>query len=140
MGENGALLAIKAGLPGPLGRLCRKCGADHWMYMKWKNGDDGARCAKCATSHSKRWKTAHPDKYREWSWKDRGINITVVEYNRLYEEQDGACAICAKQHGKLRVDHCHKTGKIRGLLCPRCNALAQDPDVLRLVLAYMEGG
>jgi hypothetical protein len=48
----------------------------------------------------------------------------------LFEQQDGKCAICGKTHGhvtvngvktKLAVDHDHATGKIRGLLCSRCN-------------------
>lgn len=59
-----------------------------------------------------------------------GINIK--EYNKMFENQKGLCAICNNSEirlnnrgniRKLCVDHCHKTGKIRGLLCSNCNYL-----------------
>jgi hypothetical protein len=49
----------------------------------------------------------------------------MEEYNNLFEKQNGKCAICngeSKDRGRaLDVDHDHKTGKIRGLLCVSCN-------------------
>lgn len=63
---------------------------------------------------------------REVHWK----SLPVAEYNALHDGQDGKCAICrepetaAHQSGQLKtlaVDHDHETGKIRGLLCSRCN-------------------
>lgn len=120
------------------GRTCRKCGADHWYAMKWKNGVDGWRCGPCSQVLRLKWKRRNPDKYREWSWREHGITMTVAEYESRLNEQGGGCAVCGRRHPKLRVDHCHKTGRVRGLLCARCNALAQDPDVLRDIIAYME--
>jgi len=59
------------------------------------------------------------------------FNITSKEYDILFEEQKGRCAICRNYETaksskrdrvkKLAVDHCHKTEIIRGLLCMRCN-------------------
>lgn len=45
-------------------------------------------------------------------------------YTQLFEKQQGVCAICKKlpSVGKLQIDHCHQTGKVRGLLCPACNS------------------
>lgn len=41
----------------------------------------------------------------------------------LLEKQHGVCSICKKSSvGKLQIDHCHATGKVRGLLCPVCNS------------------
>lgn len=58
-------------------------------------------------------------------------NITIDDYNELLNKQNGVCAICGNNetviHGKsgelkpLSVDHCHVTGKVRGLLCSSCN-------------------
>lgn len=58
------------------------------------------------------------------------FNLTLDEYNQMFIERDNKCDICnnpesAKhQNGKTRalaLDHCHETGKIRGLLCTSCN-------------------
>jgi protein-arginine kinase activator protein McsA len=39
----------------------------------------------------------------------------------MYALSDGKCNICNKKEKKLHVDHCHKTKKVRGLLCGSCN-------------------
>lgn len=53
------------------------------------------------------------------------FNMTVKSYFSMLEDQDGVCKICKKlcvKNQRLSVDHCHKTGKIRGLLCHNCNS------------------
>jgi hypothetical protein len=51
--------------------------------------------------------------------------ITLDDYNNMFENQEGRCWICKRHHSELErtlhVDHCHATGKVRGLLCDRCN-------------------
>lgn len=56
--------------------------------------------------------------------------ITLDEYDLIFDEQGGLCAICGKAEesrnnqgviGRLQVDHDHETGKVRGLLCQKCN-------------------
>lgn len=84
-------------------------------------------------------------------------NITLQEYDDLFEKQGGVCALCGKPETKmqkrkeggkvvldsLNVDHDHITGKVRGLLCYRCNTgigkLMDDPDLLRKAADYLEG-
>jgi hypothetical protein len=63
----------------------------------------------------------------------RRYNLTIEELQTLYEKQNHKCAICHQTEldlgRKLNVDHCHKTGKVRGLLCGSCNralGLLQD--------------
>lgn len=56
----------------------------------------------------------------------RKYGITQEQWNEMYEKQGGVCALCkipgrVGKHGKLAVDHCHETGRIRGLLCASCN-------------------
>lgn len=63
---------------------------------------------------------------RMCSWRKQGINgITIEVYNHLFEKQKGKCFICNTHQDRLSValsvDHNHTTGKIRGLLCRRCN-------------------
>ena len=62
-------------------------------------------------------------------------------------EQGGGCAICGREAweercGKLHVDHCHASGKVRGLLCEKCNhgigEFRDDPVLLVQAVAYLE--
>jgi hypothetical protein len=52
----------------------------------------------------------------------RVYGIGLEEYDRMYIEQEGRCAICHAPHDVLAIDHCHRTSRIRGLLCSRCNS------------------
>ena len=51
----------------------------------------------------------------------RNYGITPDAYERMYRDQGGACAICRVHHECLCVDHCHRTQRVRGLLCQNCN-------------------
>lgn len=62
--------------------------------------------------------------HREDLWKRQGIILTLEEYNQMALTQKFMCLICKKvEEGRMRlnVDHDHKTGQIRGLLCHKCN-------------------
>lgn len=64
-------------------------------------------------------------------------NLSLSEYDNLLKRQNGRCAICSvSSNGSvLVVDHCHKTRKVRGLLCAKCNtALGMFGDNLEGVL------
>lgn len=71
--------------------------------------------------------------------------ITADEYLAIYEYQGGRCALCRRATGKTRrlaVDHCHATGRVRGLCCKFCNRLlgfARDSaEFFRRCAAYLE--
>lgn len=53
----------------------------------------------------------------------QNYGITDAEYVEMWKKQDGKCALCGKDIGEayLDVDHDHKTGRVRGLLCRGCN-------------------
>jgi hypothetical protein len=68
--------------------------------------------------------------------------ITLLHYQRLFEDQYGACAMCKrKSERSLCVDHCHRTNKVRGLLCNACNALLgfaqEDINILESAIKYL---
>ena len=79
---------------------------------------------------SKKWREANPDKERNKHYQRR-FKIGIEEYNVMHDQQSGLCAICnqpetvsSKEDGTpnwLAVDHDHKTGKVRALLCFKCN-------------------
>jgi len=78
------------------------------------------------------WKTDRKKHFK------RAYGITVEDYETMLVNQNGVCKICNKtcKSGKsLAVDHCHETGKVRGLLCAKCNtnlgrieAYLRDPE------------
>lgn len=56
----------------------------------------------------------------------RKYKITLMEYESMLASQNGTCKICHEPDNtdrRLAVDHCHKTGRVRGLLCYRCNTV-----------------
>lgn len=70
------------------------------------------------------------NKYRRNNYKKFGYtkhikqrySLSEQDYRKLISTQNGLCAICEKsENSKLHVDHCHKTNKVRGLLCGKCN-------------------
>lgn len=67
--------------------------------------------------------------------------ITIADYQAMYERQEGKCAICGTSEEKLVVDHNHKTGKVRELLCHLCNAMIgcarEDIAILTAAVAYL---
>jgi hypothetical protein len=88
-------------------------------------------------------------RYRENKRKHKAFylkadfGLTIEEYEKMVKDQEGLCAICRRPQTKaLAVDHDHRTKKIRGLLCDRCNlGLGQfqdQPERLRQAAHYIE--
>lgn len=94
-----------------------------------------------------RWKDSNPE-IRRWAWIKQKYGLTPADYQRMLESQNGSCKICGRGPtgngvGKiLEVDHCHRTGTIRGLLCRRCNTgiswLEKDPQLLAKMVTYLK--
>lgn len=70
-------------------------------------------------------KLRDPEKHKEQQRRNdlkKKYNISLEDYTKMFEEQEGVCAICGLTSSKaLHVDHNHTTGKIRSLLCGHCN-------------------
>ncbi|MDQ4142737.1 MAG: endonuclease VII domain-containing protein [Actinomycetota bacterium] len=70
----------------------------------------------------------------------RRYGIDETELNRMIEAQGGLCAICQVKPA-AHVDHCHTTGKVRGVLCFNCNGglgrFEDDPEVMRRAIEYL---
>ena len=84
-------------------------------------------------------------KARRHYYKKR-YGITLEEYEQILEKQNAVCAICGESNNHktqqhLHIDHNHKTGKVRGLLCIRCNTIIgnckENADVLRKAIKYI---
>lgn len=107
--------------------------AERWNY----NG----MCVECKRNTDRSSNLKAGKRYRVK--KEYGLSIEDVD--NLYVIQDNKCAICNNVFNnvyKTQIDHCHKTGKVRGLLCINCNWLlgkSQDnPELLRQAANYLE--
>jgi Recombination endonuclease VII len=103
------------------------------------------RQRELANIRNKRWKAKNPDKVRAYKRKHylenrdkyltierdrqyrKRYGITLVQYNEYLEAQEGKCQICGvnragKKDQCFAVDHDHITGRVRGLLCIKCNS------------------
>lgn len=76
----------------------------------------------------------------------RSYGLTFADYNAMLKKQNGLCAICSSSppyhHKKrLNIDHCHTTGRVRGLLCDACNRalglLKDSPDLMLKAISYL---
>lgn len=66
--------------------------------------------------------------------------ITQADYDRMLVEQGGHCAMCSAAPPRLSIDHDHATGRVRGLLCQRCNiavGFAEQPELMDAAREYL---
>lgn len=115
---------------------CKACFREHRKQLtktpKWKE-------------HRKNYELdfakKNPRKVKNKNLK-RLYGITIEEYEQMLISQNNVCKICcSSDHRKLCVDHCHKTGKIRGLLCNKCNQaiglLKDSIELLQRTIDYL---
>ena len=90
---------------------------------KNKRGFD-SWCKTCKVKANRRYLHKNPDKAAKWKRENkvRSYGISVEQYQQMISNQDNKCAICGNTSDRaLDIDHCHTTGKVRGLLCSYCN-------------------
>ncbi|MBQ1000616.1 endonuclease VII domain-containing protein [Streptomyces nigra] len=115
-------------------KLCRQCGEvkPHSEWHRNATASDGlaTRCKACKAVQG-----------RQGHLK-RAYGITEADRQGLVASQGGVCCICLAALPE-HVDHCHETGRVRGVLCFSCNAalgqFKDRPDVIRRAAAYVEG-
>jgi N12 class adenine-specific DNA methylase len=102
--------------------------------------------------YSKKYNEKNKDRIKEYNSRTkeyqkninlkRRYNITEEEYKTLLESQQNCCDICKIKVDELCIDHCHKTGKIRSLLCHKCNTaiglFSEDTKVLQNAIEYIQ--
>lgn len=95
------------------------------------------------------WRIKNKDRFTELNVKNhlkRKYGITIERYNEMVVNQNGMCEICRKTpeqiKRKLDVDHNHSNGKVRALLCPRCNCalghVNDDIELLQKMIDYIK--
>ena len=134
-----------------------------------KNGLD-SWCKECHREKAREWNSNNKEKklqyFREWYarhgnayYQERKslfakrafesklktqFGITSDDWEAMFQAQKGCCGICGKLSAKRRlcVDHCHRTNKVRGLLCNSCNRglgyLGDDIERLQKSITYLQ--
>ena len=107
---------------------------------------------EASLAQNKEWHKANIQRANETNWKRqiKHLGADPELYYKLFQQQNSVCFICRKDNGttkygvkrKLSIDHCHKTQRIRGLLCNKCNSwlgrIEDDIKAARRVLAYLQ--
>lgn len=125
-------------------KICKKCGEnkpldDFYVNKQMRSG----RVNQCKACVSKRYRET-TTRQRE-HWLRRNYQLTTDEYDEMLASQNGVCAICHEKctNGRrLAVDHDHRTGKVRGLLCSKCNTalggFRESEDLLQKAIRYLQ--
>lgn len=111
-------------------KVCSRCRVDKpaTEYGRRSSNPEWLRamCRKCEREYSRAWSAANPDKVKAGNARGalRRRGTDQEEFDRMFAEQGGVCAICGRagtSRKRLAVDHCHRTKRVRGLLCDPCN-------------------
>jgi len=148
---------------------CKRCGSDN--RDKWGHCRPCARRGASARYHrsdksrksqqrrawylankekvgqqSRRWAEENPELRREVQEKSRlrKYGMTTDQYKAMLADQGGTCRICTQtlRESSTHIDHDHATGRVRGLLCQKCNVglghFRDNPEILRCAAIYLE--
>lgn len=142
-------------------KLCTTCGVEKELdqFFNSKTTKDGRsyRCKACDTLARKAYRAKHREFHlkaqRERNWRHK-YNLEREDFEKMWEGQDGKCAICSvvltnieidndpkNKSNTACVDHCHVTGQVRALLCARCNKgiglFDDEAEKVRLAYEYL---
>ncbi len=120
-------------------KTCSKCGQerpDETFPIDHRYGRPMKRCQPCLNETQRAWRASKPGYERavylrsKQNTRERHLKrkygVSLASYDAMLAAQDGKCAICGTLEenqfkGVFHVDHCHSTGRVRGLLCRGCN-------------------
>ena len=135
-------------------KKCTKCETqyplDEFPTKRRPYAQQSNWCNACYKAYNKAYYKANKEKINAEGRRSHLKNkygITVEQYDEMVEVREGKCDICGgtethHRSGRMNVDHCHTTGKVRGLLCFRCNtflgATKDSIDILKKAILYLE--
>ena len=149
-------------------KRCSICKYDKELieFHKDKTHKDGLKsyCKLCEKNFGDSYRKEHKDEIKKrqdsWAYKNKKkretyrikycYGLSNDQYQNMFNVQNGVCAICGKGETRIRnekvcqltVDHDHQTGRVRGLLCSKCNGaigwLGDDPNIVLKAFNYLQ--
>lgn len=131
-------------------------------YIRNRRGktDFQSACKSCSNLRRKKWISENKDKElnrrKDYYIKNkeqvklsteknrlkRKYGISKEDYETMYTNQFGSCAICFNMSVKLVIDHCHTSGKVRALLCNQCNkglgCFSENKETIKNAIEYLK--
>ena len=126
-----------------MNKICTGCNQSKpinlFPFVSKTNRKPRSKCKQCCSDEQRKNYAKKPEQYRNYNRKRRikyknihkrianlkTFGLTIEDYDTMLKAQNKQCAICGTMQctsGKrMAIDHCHLTGRIRGLLCLRCN-------------------
>lgn len=115
-------------------KVCKKCLIEKpitdYSFKRPKNRKPGyqPRCKSCSLEDTKIWREQQTTERLKDLYYKRNYGMSLEEFNFLLESQHCKCKLCYREltidglgPSRVVVDHCHKNGHVRGLLCNECN-------------------
>ena len=94
-----------------------------------------SKCKACQAEERRYYYKPHQDTRRK-------LKITDEEYATLMEKSQGGCEVCNTPLERVCIDHCHTTGRVRGVLCHNCNTalglVGDNVATLTKLIQYLE--
>lgn len=143
-------------------KICKRCKRNkrltQFTINKQKKDGYNIYCKECCKNQGRNWRNKNTQYMKEYKKTYREFNkkeikdytlryrygISLEDRNKMLSMQDNKCKICQKMesHQGFVVDHCHKSKKIRGLLCGRCNRtlgmVKDDINLLGSMIEYLK--
>jgi hypothetical protein len=125
---------------------CYQFFGKEFFHPERRNVDGlNSACRQCRNKKALQWQQNNPKSKRSTHLKSK-FGITAEQFDEMLQLQNHCCAICMsptpKGRGTFHVDHCHETGKIRGILCHDCNTgigkLGDSLESVKKAVSYLE--
>lgn len=133
--------------------LCKcACGTEQLVWGTSLGSGRSSKCKQCGNKSGSKKRTTHgftvsqTKESRTLYNKFALYGVTPEEYQRVLEKQFYLCAICTASLKRVtpNLDHCHKTGRFRGILCGPCNRgvghFSDSPSKLKRAVKYLNNG
>ena len=122
-------------------KICKKI--DKFYRDSRTNDGHVSQCKQCRESYALAYEASREDASSQKKWRLKNeYGITLEEEQKILVSQSYKCAICQTRLEKPYLDHSHVTGKVRGMLCLRCNWLLgqckDDRVLLNAAIDYLE--